>query len=361
MSPPAWWLCSRTRTRWPRWHSSDAATSPAIPAPTTIASKRPSAAARASLRAHRRRLAHGVAVRSRARESVPGAELGDARQPVRNIARRSSATSRRELLRDRLDRPLGGAQERQRERDRVGAERERLRDLDPVADAARRDDHPVCRERRRQATMLSAVGIPQRAKSSPRLRRAGSAARRLSTCDQEVPPTPGGLDARHGSSRIFSAVLRERPEPTSFSSTGTPSSGITARSFGRRAAKRVSPSWLDRLLERVQVEVDIASVADALDEPLGLGEAHAVVELHRAEVPEEEREVGGGLADRVGVRERRHLRACAAATRARSPTPQRAAATARRRFISSARGVPPVMAPITMGAARRLPRSSASV
>ena len=48
MSPPGWWLCSRTRTRWPRWHSSEAATSPAIPAPTTIASKRPSAAARAS-------------------------------------------------------------------------------------------------------------------------------------------------------------------------------------------------------------------------------------------------------------------------------------------------------------------------
>ena len=331
-----------------------AATSPAIPAPTTIASGRPSAA---STRVPRARSSSHVAVKSRARTSARGRSSDTVRQPVRNIA---GAQLRDEPAELRLDRVSTERSAARRSGSASATASAPSASAFAISIPFRMPPEAMTTRspgRRGRSTMLSEVGIPSARRARPGCAAPGRSARRLSILDQEVPPTPGGLDAGHreladllrGPARDAGAHLLQQDRHAHLA-------GSTARSFGRRAEKRVSPSGWIASWSGFRWNAN-ASQPTPSTSRRSSRELDAVVELHRAEVPEEEREVGRGLADRVGVRERRDPGACFRCEPSAKPTPQRAAARASRRFISPARGVPPVIAPTTSGAASRLPRS----
>src|ERR1700674_5415955 len=181
MRPPAWWLCSRTSTRWPRRWSSLAGTSPASPAPTTIASYRDGVGA------------EGVApvTTSLLCRQVVGVNQGALRE-VGNRAAARQEHGRAQLLdhapdgeHGRLDRLLGRTQERQRQGCRVGAEGDRLGDLDAVADPSGGDDDAVGQDAPADGDALGGGDPPAREQLT------GAALDRVARA-QALDPGPGG-------------------------------------------------------------------------------------------------------------------------------------------------------------------------
>ena len=131
-------------------------------------------------------------------------------------------------------------QERLAEGRHVGAERNRLGDIDARTDTPGRNQWHI-----RQRLAHAHQRFFRRDTPIGKVRSAGlpcCAARRASTADHEVPPLAGDVDGFHAGALQPPATSTEMPLPTSLATMGTSSSRQTAAIFSVSPLKFRLPS-----------------------------------------------------------------------------------------------------------------------
>ena len=167
------------------------------------------------------------------------------------------------------------------------AQRQRLRRLDAVRmPPLAINGRPGAA--RRTISSASAVGMPQSANALASRRSDSVDARWFSTSLHDVPPEPAtSMAATPASSQPARRSLSLMPQPTSFATTGTPTSRQTCLDLAQQPFPIPVPIRLQRLLQWVEVQ-DQRIGLDHLDCTPAVIDRVAVVELDGAQVGEEQ-------------------------------------------------------------------------
>ena len=266
--------------------------------------------------------------------------------PTQNIATRSSVTMRRSSS-SRAASPSTAA--RRNGAARAAASAPRAMQV-AASRPLRRPPDAITRpsgKPRRQATTLSAVGMPHSWKVAATRRITGSAIRCRSTWLHEVPPAPAASTPATPASARARATFSAMPQPTSFTSTGTPMLATTSAIRLTTPAKRGVPSGCS------------ASCRGFVWSTRASASIISTARRQRSRAPgsrswETPRLATSGT---LGASSRTwNDSASAASSRAArceptpTATPHASAARARRRLICAPRSTPPVMHEITSGA-----------
>ena len=232
--------------------------SPPSPAPTTTA------------------LTAGASSPSAAVDGAPAAHVAT-RSCAITVPTASAARSARAAIRNGRASPAAR-----------GAEREALRGVDAVAQAARRDHRQPGRrgsQRRGQRLPRSATPQPANAAATAPARES----RRPSISAQFVPPAPATSTAATPAPASARTSSRSSPKPTSLTTTGRGASRADDRRDPvEHAGERRLALGLDGLLHGVEVDRQAVGV-EQLDEPLGPLRRARPAHLGGAEVGEQQR------------------------------------------------------------------------
>ena len=173
-------------------------------------------------------------------------------------------------------------------------------------------------------------------------------ARCASTADQEVPPLPATSMAVTPALCNRLATSTEIPLPTSLTTTGTSSSPANRGDLFRQSLEVTIALGLHRFLQHIEMQ-DQRIGADHLDGAPAMIDGIAVVELHRAEIAEQQN-VRRDIAHLETNRRPMALRWQPAGSRRPWRCPDSCAAAARLRLTLRARSKPPVIEEIKIGA-----------
>ena len=171
----------------------------------------------------------------------------------------------------------------------------------------------------------------------------------------------GSGDVDRGDPGIEESAHRVRADAPAhlFDDDGKIDGRTNASIFFEQPAKTRVAFGLQRLLQRVEVQHERVG-AQQLDEPAAIVCAVTLVELHGAEIGEQQH-LRRERADVERFERFRRLEQRLAPTPDPSPSRALAATVARMLLIRAPSGVPPVMHEISNGAARRRPKSRVDV
>src|SRR5579884_1838095 len=214
---------------------------------------------------------------------------------------------------------------------------------------------PAARRARRRA---SAVEMPQPAKAAATRERTGSSIRCRSTSDQEVPPAPATSTAATPAASSSPTVSGARPQPTSFTTTGTSRRRHRSAIRSSRPAKQPSPSGCTASWSGFRC----STRASAPRRSTSRRQSSAVTPLLSWTAPRLAKSSTSGASGRTSKVSR--TSGCSSRTRP-EPSPMAKPASwatpARVRLMRRASSVPPVIDEIRSGASSRRPNSRVEV